>query len=204
MDYQLQIIMRQIQTESGGNERAVQGNIGDINNLTGDLAKGLLQTISATFNAYKFPGHGNIFNGFDNALAAINYAKNRYGATGMLQVIGHGHGYSQGTPWVPDDQIALIHKGEMVVPADYNPYNSIKDVAKIGGNKLSYYANKLNLTEFRDSVLIAAKEIAENVKYTVEVPVNLEGKEVSKVTAPFMMKDINQIELMKKKVGGLR
>lgn len=196
--------MRQIQTESGGNERAVQGNIGDINNLTGDLAKGLLQTISATFNAYKFPGHGNIFNGFDNALAAINYAKNRYGATGMLQVIGHGHGYSQGTPWVPDDQIALIHKGEMVVPADYNPYNSIKDVAKIGGNKLSYYADRLNLTEFRDYVLTAAKEIAENVKYTVEVPVNLEGKEVSKVTAPFMMKDINQIELMKKKVGGLR
>lgn len=195
--------MRQIQTESGGNERAVQGNIGDINNLTGDLAKGLLQTISATFNAYKFPGHGNIFNGFDNALAAINYAKNRYGATGMLQVIGHGHGYAQGTPWVPDDQIALIHKGEMVVPADYNPYNSIKDVAKIGGNKLSYYADRLNLTEFRDYVLTAAKEIAENVKYTVEVPVNLEGKVISKVTAPFMMKDISDIDKMKKLSEGV-
>lgn len=31
--------------------------------------------------------------------------------------------YEKGTPWVPNDQVALIHKGEMVVPADANPYN---------------------------------------------------------------------------------
>ena len=91
------------------------------------MAKGLLQTISATFNAYKFPGHGNIFNGFDNALAAINYAKSRYGDPGMLQVIGHGHGYAKGTPYVPEDQLAMIHEGEMVVPSKYNPYNSSSD-----------------------------------------------------------------------------
>lgn len=36
-------VLRQIATESGGNEKAVQGNIGDINNKTGDLAKGLMQ-----------------------------------------------------------------------------------------------------------------------------------------------------------------
>ena len=32
--------------------------------------------------------------------------------------------YAQGTPWVPDTQVALIHEGEMVVPADKNPLNS--------------------------------------------------------------------------------
>lgn len=119
--------LRQVQSESGGNEKAVQGGYTDVNTLSGDLAKGLLQTISATFNAYKFPGHGNIFNGFDNSLAAINYAKSRYGASGMLDVIGHGHGYAKGTPYVPEDQLAMIHEGEMVVPAQYNPYNSLSD-----------------------------------------------------------------------------
>ena len=44
-------VLRQIATESSGNEKAVQGAIGDINNITGDLAKGLMQTISATFNS---------------------------------------------------------------------------------------------------------------------------------------------------------
>lgn len=119
--------LRQVQSESGGNEKAVQGGYTDVNTLSGDLAKGLLQTISATFNANKFPGHGNIFNGYDNALAAIHYAKGRYGDPGMLQVIGHGHGYAKGTPYVPEDQLAMIHEGEMVVPSKYNPYNSSSD-----------------------------------------------------------------------------
>lgn len=33
-----------------------------------------------------------------------------------------GDSKAEGTPWVPNDHIALIHEGEMIVPATVNPY----------------------------------------------------------------------------------
>lgn len=115
--------MRQIQTESGGNPKAIGGNDG----LADGNAMGLLQTKPGTFNANKHKGFNDIFNGFHNMLAAMRYASRRYGSSGMLGVIGHGHGYAQGTPYLPEDQLAMIHKGEMIVPADFNPYNNMAD-----------------------------------------------------------------------------
>lgn len=111
-------VLRQIATESSGNEKAVQGNIGDINNITGDLAKGLMQTISSTFNANKFPGHGDIFNGYDNLLAALNYAKSRYGSS--LSFLGNGHGYENGGIINAHGfyEIAEGNRPEMVIPLD--------------------------------------------------------------------------------------
>lgn len=103
--------LRQVKSESGGNPKAVQNGYTDVNTISGDLAKGLLQTISATFNAYKFPGHGDIFNGFDNALAAINYAKHAYGSN-MLGVIGHGHGYDSGGYLPPGLSLAMNRTGK--------------------------------------------------------------------------------------------
>ncbi|WP_250635481.1 transglycosylase SLT domain-containing protein [Bacillus subtilis] len=82
------------------------------------MAKGLMQTISSTFNAYKFKGHDNIFNGFDNLLAALNYAKHRYGPT--LSALGQGHGYANGGI-VTRAQVANIAEGnkpESIIPLD--------------------------------------------------------------------------------------
>ena len=40
--------------------------------------------------------------------------------------------YAVGTPWIPNDQVALIHQGEMIVPADSNPMNNVSDSISLG------------------------------------------------------------------------
>ncbi|MBK3956303.1 peptidoglycan DD-metalloendopeptidase family protein [Staphylococcus haemolyticus] len=119
--------IRQIQTESGGNAGAIQSASLHDGNEGANRARGLLQVVPTTFAANKLPGHGNIMNGLDNAMAAINYAKKRYGRTGMLQVIGHGHGYAAGTNnarkgyatvFEKGGEIMNLRGGEQIIPND--------------------------------------------------------------------------------------
>lgn len=83
-------VLKQIQTESGGNPKALGGDDG----LSDGRAMGLMQVKPPTFVAYKLPGHNNIWNGFDNLLAGLNYARHRYGDS--LSFLGQGHGYANG------------------------------------------------------------------------------------------------------------
>ncbi|MFP4878299.1 phage tail tape measure protein [Mammaliicoccus sciuri] len=84
-------IIAQIQRESGGDASVTQGNIGDINNLRGTPAQGLLQYVPSTFKAYAMKGHGNIKSGYDQLLAFFNnsnwrrnlpYGRSGWGPTG--------------------------------------------------------------------------------------------------------------------------
>lgn len=83
-------VLKQIQTESGGNAKAIGGNDG----LLDGNATGLMQVKPGTFKAYAVDGHNNIMNGYDNILAGLNYAKHRYGSD--LSFLGQGHGYANG------------------------------------------------------------------------------------------------------------
>ena len=144
-------VLRQIATESGGNEKAVQGGYTDINTITGDLAKGLMQTISATFNAYKFPGHGNIFNGYDNLLAALNYAKHRYGSD--LSFLGQGHGYENGGIVSTHGlyEVAERNMPEIIIPLDPAKKMRANELlgqanARINGNQVTEAASQTDLS----------------------------------------------------------
>lgn len=62
--------------ESGFNPKSI--NNWDSNAAAGDPSRGLMQTIGATFNAYKLPKYGNIWNPLHNMIASIRYQMARY------------------------------------------------------------------------------------------------------------------------------
>lgn len=76
--------------ESGFDPRAI--NLWDSNAAAGNPSKGLFQTIATTFAAYALPGHGNIWNPVDNAIAAIRYIIARYGSPFNLPSGGYRNG----------------------------------------------------------------------------------------------------------------
>jgi tape measure domain-containing protein len=115
-------VLRQISTESGGNPNAKQPGSDPDGDGSGP-ALGLMQTKRSTFNANKFSGHGSIFNGYDNLLAALKYAKARYGSS--LSYLGNGHGYANGGIVSNEGLYTLAegNKPEFVIPTDYTKHN---------------------------------------------------------------------------------
>lgn len=85
-------LLYQMQTESGGNPRAI--NNWDINAKRGTPSKGLMQVIDPTFRAYAMPGYNtDIYDPLSNMLASIRYAVARYGSLARAY---RGVGYEAG------------------------------------------------------------------------------------------------------------
>lgn len=137
--------LRQGQSESGLNPNARQ-QVNDINMRMGMPAAGIVQVIPPTFAAHSLPGMKNIFNPLHNFAAGMNYAKNRYGTTGMLNVIGKGRGYEHGTDsavpgwaWVGEagPELVRFRGGEQVMT------NSESRAAVTGGIDEDRLARKI-------------------------------------------------------------
>lgn len=101
-------LLRQIQTESGGNP-TIRQQISDRNSAAGTPAQGLLQFIPSTFNHWALKGHGQILNGYDQILAAINALE--HGGEGGWGNVGNGHGWVNGG-WADRPSIFAEVKGE--------------------------------------------------------------------------------------------
>ena len=110
-------VLKQIQTESGGNPHAKQPGADPDGDGSGP-AMGLMQTKRSTFNKYKLPGHGDLWNGFDDLLAGLNYARHRYGDS--LSFLGQGHGYANGGLIFNHGVYEIAEKNmpEYIIPTD--------------------------------------------------------------------------------------
>jgi putative tape measure protein len=186
--------LRQIQTESSGNPNAVGGTDG----LADGHATGLLQTKPGTFRANAFPGHGNIFNGFDNMLAAIRYALRRYGSS-MLAVIGHGHGYADGgiatTPSIFGEA-----GPEMAIPLSAmksaKSYQLLGQTAAILAARdhpdTSMIADSASLSHISETLDTIANLLTmwATSEATIENTINLDGRQVASGISKYMRKDL--------------
>lgn len=102
---QIQKMLTQINTETGGDPSKIGGTDG----LADGHATGLLQFKPRTFASWALPGHGNIMNGFDQILAAIHCLNSGgEGGWGSFGIPGRGWATggeitSQQFGWVGDN-----------------------------------------------------------------------------------------------------
>lgn len=174
--------MKQIETESSGNARAMGGNDG----LADGNAMGLVQVKPGTFKANQGKGMGDIWNPLHNLVAGMNYASKTYGNS-LLGVIGHGHGYANGGI-INSPEIAWLAEGgfsESVISHDPSMKARSKVIWDRTGEMLGFSedaellrsiftaineGNKLQTINNRDTSRIANKN---NNVY-------LDGKEITK------------------------
>jgi Transglycosylase SLT domain len=108
----LPLLLKRMNQESGGNPN-IQNNW-DSNAKAGVPSQGLMQVIPPTYAAYagKLFGRG-IRDPLANIYASIRYTLARYGT---LQAWARPGGYAKGAWRIGEDQIAGLHRGEMVLP----------------------------------------------------------------------------------------
>ena len=208
-------ILKQIQTESGGNAKAIGGNDG----LADGNATGLMQVKPGTFKAYAVDGHDNIMNGYDNILAGLNYAKHRYGSD--LSFLGQGHGYANGGRTNGIGVVGEVQGEDEWVTnpnrstADTNIIGSIKETAQkqpnsfaaklagvISGAKSGMQAITSQQPSIAGSSAMQSANGGIDLSGDVHMTVQLDSGEIARATYPKIKVLQNQEIQMKGQVTG--
>lgn len=142
-------LLRQIQTESGGDPTVMQHGYTDANS-GGNEARGLLQFAKSTWAADALPGHTDWKNGYNEILAAINVLN--HGGEGGWGNVGNGHGWETGGHILSKDLAWLAEDGDEYVinPRKPNALTLIKQALK--GTYAQQPTIKANMEQPRSAV----------------------------------------------------
>lgn len=203
----LQRLLYQMQTESGGNPNAI--NNWDINAVNGTPSKGLMQVIDPTFRAYAMPGYDkNIYDPLSNMLASIRYAVSRYGS---LAAAYRGVGYEDGIgdinlsdllPSLPMLDVKWFKDGGILTkPALFQmPSGGIGGAAEREAEAITPLRSLKGYIKESILEIMGEKDINLNINLTT----TLDGRVVAQQTVGYARPMIKKMDNFEKLLGGER
>lgn len=203
----LQRLLYQMQTESGGNPNAI--NNWDINAINGTPSKGLMQVIDPTFRAYAMPGYDkNIYDPLSNMLASIRYAVSTYGS---LAAAYRGVGYEDGIgdinlsdllPSLPMLDVKWFKDGGILTkPALFQmPSGGIGGAAEREAEAITPLRSLKGFIQESILEIMGEKDINLNINLTT----TLDGKVLAQQTVGYARPMIKKMDNFEKLLGGER
>lgn len=203
----LERLLYQMQTESGGNPNAI--NNWDINAVNGTPSKGLMQVIDPTFRSYAMPGYDkNIYDPLSNMLASIRYAVSMYGS---LAAAYRGVGYENGIgdinlsdllPSLPMLDVKWFKDGGILTkPALFQmPSGGIGGAAEREAEAITPLRSLKGYIKESILEIMGEKDINLNINLTT----TLDGRVVAQQTVGYARPMIKKMDDFEKLLGGER
>ena len=203
----LERLLYQMQTESGGNPNAI--NNWDINAINGTPSKGLMQVIDPTFRAYAMAGYDkNIYDPLSNMLASIRYAVSTYGS---LAAAYRGVGYEDGIgdinlsdllPSLPMLDVKWFKDGGILTkPALFQmPSGGIGGAAEREAEAITPLRSLKGFIQESILEIMGEKDINLNINITT----TLDGKVLAQQTVGYARPMIKKMDDFEKLLGGER
>lgn len=203
----LERLLYQMQTESGGNPNAI--NNWDINAINGTPSKGLMQVIDPTFRAYAMAGYDkNIYDPLSNMLASIRYAVSTYGS---LAAAYRGVGYEDGIgdinlsdllPSLPMLDVKWFKDGGILTkPALFQmPSGGIGGAAEREAEAITPLRSLKGYIKESILEIMGEKDINLNINLTT----TLDGRVIAQQTVGYARPMIKKMDDFEKLLGGER